>query len=92
MLNMTTLIPFVFLPPVLIGVSYLLTIIGILPVGNGIGSPVPLIGFIGFFLGGWRLALWQIIELVITVVVYLPFFKKLDNDAYAEEMNTANAE
>lgn len=85
MLNATLMIPFVFLPVVLIGISYLLTISGILPVGNGLGAPAAIPVVAGFFNGGWRLALWQLIELFITVAVYYPFFKILDKKACEEE-------
>ena len=85
MLNATLMIPFVFLPVILIGISYILTITGILPIGNGIaaGACIPVLS--GLLIGGWRVALWNIIEILITVLAYLPFFKILDKQAYLEE-------
>ncbi|WP_028043996.1 PTS sugar transporter subunit IIC [Candidatus Stoquefichus massiliensis] len=85
MLNATLLIPFVFLPVILIGISYLLTMTGILPVGNGIAAGAAIPVFSGLIIGGWRVALWNVVEIMITVLVYLPFFKILDKQACQEE-------
>lgn len=85
MLNATLMIPFVFLPVILIGISYVLTITGILPIGNGIAAGACIPVFSGLLIGGWRVALWNIIEILITVLAYLPFFKILDKQAYLEE-------
>lgn len=85
MLNATLMIPFVFLPVILIGISYILTITGILPIGNGIAAGACIPVFSGLLIGGWRVALWNIIEILITVLAYLPFFKILDKQAYLEE-------
>lgn len=86
MLNAVLAIPFIFLPVVLIGISYLLTVTGILPVGNGIaaGAAIPI--FSGLLIGGWRVALWNAVEIIITIVVYFPFFKILDKQAFQEEL------
>lgn len=35
--------------------------------------------------GGWKLALWQAVLVLIQIVCYLPFFKVLDNQAVTEE-------
>ena len=85
MLNATLMIPFVFLPVILIGISYVLTITGILPIGNGIAAGTAIPVFSGLLIGGWRVALWNIVEIFITVIVYLPFFKILDKQACEEE-------
>ncbi|MBS5112653.1 MAG: PTS sugar transporter subunit IIC [Coprobacillus cateniformis] len=85
MLNATLMIPFVFLPVILIGISYVLTITGVLPIGNGIAAGACIPVFSGLLIGGWRVALWNIVEILITVLAYLPFFKILDKQAYLEE-------
>jgi PTS system cellobiose-specific IIC component len=87
MLNVFLAIPFIFLPVVLIVIAYLLTIIGILPIGNGIGAPagVPIV-LMGAFTGGWRLALWQLVTVFISIGVYFPFFRILDKRALKEEV------
>lgn len=90
MLNITLAIPFVLLPVLLLGIAYVLTILGILPVGNGIGAPsgTPIV-LAGLFTGGWRLAAWQLFATVLSFVVYLPFFKILDKKALASEHDMA---
>ena len=85
MLNPVLAIPFIFTPVLLIGVSYLLTIIGILPIGNGLGAPAAIPVISGMFNGGWRMAVWNAIEIVLVTLIYLPFFRKLDADAVKEE-------
>lgn len=86
MLNVILAVPFILLPVVLIAIAYVLTIAGILPVGNGIGAPagVPII-LMGAFTGGWRLALWQLVTVFISIGVYYPFFRVLDKRALKEE-------
>lgn len=86
MLNPILAIPFVLLPVIFIGIAYVLTITGILPIGNGVGAPggTPVI-LAGMFTGGWRLAIWQFITIVISVFAYLPFFRVLDKQAVEEE-------
>lgn len=87
MLNPILAIPFIFTPVVLIGLSYVLTIVHILPIGNGVGAPVAIPGISGLFIGGIRMAIWQVAEFVLSILIYLPFFKKLDANAIAEESN-----
>ncbi|MCH4242384.1 MAG: PTS transporter subunit EIIC [Prevotella sp.] len=92
MLNVTLAIPFIFTPVLLIGLSYVLTIIGILPIGNGVGAPASIPVLQGLFNGGWRMAVWNVIEVVLTVLIYLPFFKKIDKQAVEDEKVEIKAE
>lgn len=86
-LNPIMAIPFITVPLVLQGVTYYLMKFNI--IGRVIAqvpwTTPPVIG--GFLItgGDWRAALWQFIELVIAVLVYLPFFKIVDRSALAEE-------
>ena len=86
-LNPILAIPFITVPLVLQGVTYYLMKFNI--IGRVIAqvpwTTPPVIG--GFLItgGDWRAALWQFIELVIAVLVYLPFFKIADRNALAEE-------
>ena len=32
----------------------------------------------GLLIGGWRVALWQFVMIVVSFVIYLPFIKKID--------------
>lgn len=88
MLNPILFIPFVFTPVGLIALAYVLTLMGILPVSNGIGAPMgtPLI-IQGLFNGGWKLALFQVVEIIISMVIYYPFFRILDKKAIEMEAN-----
>ena len=78
-LNIYLLIPFV-LVPLIIGISsYLLMYMGILPLFSGVMVPwttPPIIS--GLLIGGWRVALWQFVMIVVSFVIYLPFIKKID--------------
>lgn len=40
----------------------------------------------GFLIGGWRAGLAQAILLCVATAIYFPFFKKVDNMNYANEM------
>ncbi len=78
-LNIYLLVPFV-LVPLIIGISsYLLMYFGILPLFSGVMVPwttPPIIS--GFLIGGWKVALWQLVMIIISFVVYFPFIKKID--------------
>ena len=80
-LNIYLLIPFV-LVPLIIGISsYLLMYMGILPLFSGVMVPwttPPIIS--GLLIGGWRVALWQFVMIVVSFVIYLPFIKKIDTN------------
>ena len=85
-MNPMLVIPFIGCPLISGLLAYILTIIGILPRLNGVfmfGIPF---GLSGFLAGGWRVALFQLVILVpLSYFCYLPFFKKMDTIAYAEE-------
>lgn len=78
-LSIYLLVPFV-LVPLIIGISsYLLMYFGILPLFSGVMVPwttPPIIS--GFLIGGWKVALWQLVMIIISFVVYFPFIKKID--------------
>ncbi|AGF57029.1 PTS system cellobiose-specific IIC component [Clostridium saccharoperbutylacetonicum] len=86
MLNPVLFIPFLFTPVLLIALAYVLTVMGILPISNGIGAPIgtPLV-ITGLFNGGWRLALYQVVSIFISLAIYYPFFKIIDKRAFEEE-------
>ena len=80
-LNFYLLIPFILVPVITAASSYLLMSIGVLPLFSGVMVPwttPPIIS--GFLVGGWRVALWQLILLIMSVIVYFPFMRKVDND------------
>ncbi|MGM0155712.1 PTS system, cellobiose-specific IIC component [Enterococcus sp. AZ178] len=86
-LNATLALPFILLPVFFIALAYILVNIGILPVSNGLGAPAgtPLI-IQGLFNGGWRLAVYQVFAVFASIIVYYPFFRILDKQAYKEEL------
>lgn len=84
--NPILLIPFILTPIISIIIAYTLTSIGILPVLSGIQLPwsTPIV-LLGFMLGGWRVALYQVGLIGLAMLMYWPFFRILDKKAYAEE-------
>lgn len=86
MLNVLMFIPMIFAPLLSFVLSYAATVVGIVPVLNGLqlstGTPVIMSGFLT---GGWVAALWQVAIVALQLVIYLPFFKMMDKQAYEEE-------
>lgn len=86
MLNVLMFIPMIFAPLLSFVLSYAATILGIIPVLNGVqlstGTPIIMAGFLT---GGWRAAVWQLVLVALQFVLYLPFFKMMDKEAYDEE-------
>lgn len=86
-LNPTLSIPFVLIPMVLQGITYFLMkahMIGMVIAQVPWTTPIFINGYL-ITGGDWRAPVWQLIELVIAVAVYLPFFKVLDKAAYKQE-------
>lgn len=77
--------PFLFLPfvltPTLVGIMmYGAIYFGLVPPFSGVTVPwttPPIIS--GYLLGGWRMALAQVVILAISFAMYFPFVKKVDN-------------
>lgn len=87
-LNPLLAVPFFIMPPLSAGSTYLLIKAGILPYLNGVQVPwttPPVIS--GFLIGGWKVAIWQAIILIVSFFLYLPFARKYDNMLYAQEQN-----
>ncbi|MFR0586026.1 PTS sugar transporter subunit IIC [Lactobacillus porci] len=92
-MNPILAIPFFIVPPLSAGSTYLLIKAGILPYLNGVQVPwttPPIIS--GFLIGGWKVAIWQAIILVISFFVYLPFAKSYDKMLYEKEQAQLAAE
>ncbi|WP_010581568.1 PTS sugar transporter subunit IIC [Liquorilactobacillus vini] len=79
-------IPF-FLTPVIVALTtYLVIYFGIVPPLNGVAAPwttPPIIS--GFLIGGWKMAIWQTIVLIMSTAIYFPFAKKYDSYLLAQE-------
>jgi PTS system cellobiose-specific IIC component len=92
-LNLVLIIPFMIIPTISTIVAFFLTKAGILPILSGIQLPwsMPVI-LQGFLLGGWRVALYQAALLVFSALAYYPFFKVLDQRAFAIENGEIEAD
>lgn len=88
-LNPVMMIPFMITPIVLATATYVVMSIGLVPLANGANIPwttPPVVA--GLIIGGWKGALWQVVEILISVAIFFPFFKMQDNKAYQEELET----
>ena len=86
-LNPIMLIPFILCPIVLVCLGYALIQFGIVtaPIGIlGLGSMPPLIS--GIMQGSLSWGIFQLVAVVISIIIYYPFFKMADNEALKEEM------
>lgn len=93
-LNPIMSIPFIIVPLVLQGITYYLmefNIIGRVIAQVPWTTPPVISGFL-ITGGDWRAALWQFLEVVIAVLVYLPFFKVADKKALEEEKSLEQEE
>ena len=85
-LNPIMLIPFILCPIVLVCLGYVLIQFGIVtaPIGIlGLGSMPPLIS--GIMQGSLSWGIFQLVAVVISIIIYYPFFKTLDNQALMNE-------
>lgn len=85
-MNPIMLIPFILMPLIMAILSYIVMGLGLVPITNGTNIPwtTPPI-FSGFLLSGWRGALWQTIQIGISIVIYYPFLRIVDRKAYTTE-------
>ncbi|MNM49925.1 Lichenan permease IIC component [compost metagenome] len=78
-MNPLMFIPFVLAPTISAVVAYFAMRVELVPLFTGVTVPwttPPVIS--GLIMGGWRMALLQVVCITISVVVYFPFFKKVD--------------
>ena len=85
-LNTKFLIPLIAAPLVNSILAMVATAMGIVPKLRGIGTPMgtPVV-IRGFIEGGWRVAVFQAVLVVVSFLIYYPFFKKADANALEEE-------
>lgn len=94
-MNFKLMVPFIIVPMITVTLAYIGMITNILPPLPGtkgpLGTPVLLKGFIA---GGGNLkwVLFELISIVISFVIYLPFFRKIDKEAYDLEVKAENEE
>lgn len=86
MLNPILFIPFVLAPVVIVSLAYALISVGIIgaPVGLiGAGSIPPVLH--GLANGSVTFAVYEGVAIILSMVIYYPFFRLIDNKALKEE-------
>jgi PTS system cellobiose-specific IIC component len=85
-LNPLLAIPFIFGNVISLILAYIATLAGFLPKLTGISVPtgVP-VGVQGLVMGGWRIAVFQLVLVLLSIALWYPFFKITDNKALKEE-------
>lgn len=85
--NVRFAVPFLFMNAISLTIAYALTAIGLVPRVAGMTpmSGMPII-FSGLMEGSWKIAVLQVVLVLLQMVVWYPFFKKADNEAYEIEM------
>lgn len=85
-MNFTLAIPFILIPLTILIAGYVGMLSGVLPRLPGVSVPlgVPII-INGLMAGGWRWAIFQALTVILSYFGYLPFFKKMDKQAYELE-------
>lgn len=87
-LNPYMAIPWICAPLVASVLGYVFTAIDLLPRLTTIvplGTPVIMSGFLAGGIEGWRVALFQVVLIIVSAVIYLPFFKSIDKKSFANE-------
>lgn len=79
-------IPFICVPLIQLTIAYVAEVIGIVPPPAGVQVPFGMPMFVGGIMqGSWRIAALQFVLIALSVVIYYPFFKKLDRQSLEEE-------
>lgn len=88
-LNPYMAIPWICTPLLASILGYVLTYINVVPRLTTIvplGTPVLMSGFLAGGAEGWRVALVQVVIIVMSALVYLPFFNLIDKKSYLNEL------
>ncbi|MDR3595950.1 PTS sugar transporter subunit IIC [Clostridium sp.] len=86
-------IPFIATPMATGIVTYFALATGLVPLFTGVMLPwttPPIIA--GFILGGWRMALLQVVIMAMSFCIYFPFFKKQDAINFVNEQAAQSGE
>jgi len=93
MYNITMAIPFIGVPLVQLTLAYIAISTGLVPRLAGVQAPFGMPIFVnGLMQGSWKIVALQFVLAVLSVVIYYPFFKKLDNKSLQEELSAEKAE
>lgn len=85
-LNPILLVPFILTPVIMTLMAYFSMSSGLVPLTNGVNIPwttPPIIS--GFLVSGWKGAVLNIVQILVSAGVYYPFFKTADKLAYDTE-------
>ncbi len=89
--NPYLLFPFIIVPVIAMIITYTAIVIGFMPPLSAIQVPwttPPILA--GLLIAGWQGAVVQIINILMSVIVYLPFVRVQDNAFYKEEQEENN--
>lgn len=91
-LNPIMLIPFVLTPVINAVITYVAMLTNLVPYTTGVTLPWTTPPIIGGFLatGSWRGAVLQIVLVIVSFVIYYPFFKAADKRNLLKEKEGAN--
>ena len=89
-LNPLFFLPLMFTTPLLGTLTYFMMKIGVVPIPHGIQLPwtMPPV-FNGFLQAGIGLAIWEVLMVLASMIIYYPFFRMGDKQALAEENGEA---
>lgn len=89
--NFKFVIPFIFMSAINLSIAYFLTVIGIVPRVAGMTpmSGMPII-FSGLMEGSWKIAALQVVLVGLSTLVWYPFFRKADKEAYELDQKAGN--
>ncbi|RKL62149.1 PTS sugar transporter subunit IIC [Thermoanaerobacteraceae bacterium SP2] len=86
MLNPIMLAPFIFVPVICYVIAYVTVVIGIVNPVIGLQLPMETPAIIsGFLQGGTSFAILQVVLIIISTLLYIPFFNIMDRQAVEEE-------
>jgi PTS system cellobiose-specific IIC component len=89
--NFKFFVPFVFMNAINLTIAYVLTYIGVIPRVIGMtpvtGMPV---FFSGVMEGSWKIGALQVVFVILSALVWYPFFKKADKEALKIEQEADN--
>ena len=86
MFNPLLLIPVTLAPIVSVLIAYFAMAVGFMPIFNGVLAPwttPPIVS--GFLVAGWQGAVVQVVAVAVSVVIYYPFVKALDQQYLNDE-------
>lgn len=86
-LNPIMIVPFIIAPIIMFIVAYVAMNTGLVPFTNGVNIPwttPPIIA--GFLVSGWRGALLNVVQIMLSAAIYFPFFKVADRLALKKEV------